>query len=181
MMPLTMMPVGAKGDNAPELAPLPTMMAIRKAGIPTRAAVDIAIGAMIAAVAMFPGPIEASAAGMTKYIDGDQAAIAAAGADRVPRHPVQRPVGLRERKQQRDADQREEEGRGKAANDRVGARQAGDVDADDPRHADRQHADVQLREAADDDEDAKRGNAECTKAHGGTHGSRGTGANATVR
>ena len=51
-----MMPVGANGESAPALAPLPTMIAIRNSGMPARAAVAIAIGASSAAVAMLPGP-----------------------------------------------------------------------------------------------------------------------------
>ena len=70
MIPLTMMPVGANGDSAPELAPFPTMMAIRKRGMPFFTAVAIASGASSAAVAMLPGPIDASAAPSTKNITG---------------------------------------------------------------------------------------------------------------
>ena len=68
--PLTMMPVGANGESDPALAPLPTMMAIRNSGMPARAAVVIAIGATSAAVAMLPGPIDASAAARTKNMIG---------------------------------------------------------------------------------------------------------------
>ena len=70
MMPLTMMPVGANGERAPEFAPLPTMMAIRNSGMPVRTAVAIASGASSAAVAMLPGPIDASAAPSTKNMIG---------------------------------------------------------------------------------------------------------------
>ena len=59
--PLTMMPVGAKGESAPELAPLPTMIAIRNIGTAARPATAIAIGATSAALAMLPGPSEDSA------------------------------------------------------------------------------------------------------------------------
>ena len=65
-----MIPVGAKGESAPEFAPLPAMMAIRKSGMPVRAAVAIARGASSAAVAMFPGPIDESAAPSRKNITG---------------------------------------------------------------------------------------------------------------
>ena len=78
MMPLTMMPVGANGESAPALAPLPTMIAIRNSGMPARAAVAIAIGASSAAVAMLPGPIDASAAPSTKNMIGIDARVAAA-------------------------------------------------------------------------------------------------------
>ena len=61
-----MMPVGAKGESDPALAPLPTMIAIRKAGMPARPATAIAMGASNAAVAMLPGPIEASPAARRK-------------------------------------------------------------------------------------------------------------------
>ena len=46
-----MIPVGASGESAPALAPLPTMMAMRNAGMPAREAVFIAMGASSAAVA----------------------------------------------------------------------------------------------------------------------------------
>ena len=70
MMPLTMMPVGANGERAPALAPLPTMIAIRKSGMPARAAVAMAIGVSSAAVAMLPGPIDESSAPSTKNMIG---------------------------------------------------------------------------------------------------------------
>jgi hypothetical protein len=65
-----MMPVGAKGDNAPAFAPLPTMIAIKNSGMRDRVAVAIASGAIRAAVAMFPGPIDESAAPSRKNIIG---------------------------------------------------------------------------------------------------------------
>ena len=65
-----MIPVGANGESAPALAPLPTMMAIRKSGIFDRTAVDIASGASSAAVEMLPGPIDDSDAPSTKNITG---------------------------------------------------------------------------------------------------------------
>ena len=65
-----MIPVGANGESDPALAPLPTMMAIRNSGIPAAAAVVIAMGATRAAVAMLPGPIDASAAARTKNMIG---------------------------------------------------------------------------------------------------------------
>ena len=70
MMPFTMMPVGANGESAPELAPLPTMMAIRNSGMPARDAVAMAIGVSSAAVAMLPGPIDDSAAPSRKNMIG---------------------------------------------------------------------------------------------------------------
>ena len=54
----------------PALAPLPTMIAIRNAGIFARPPTAIAIGAINAAEAMLPGPIEASAAATKKNITG---------------------------------------------------------------------------------------------------------------
>jgi hypothetical protein len=68
--PFTMIPVGAIGESAPALAPLPTIIAMRNTGIPVRAAVAIASGASSAAVAMLPGPIEAIATPSTKNITG---------------------------------------------------------------------------------------------------------------
>ena len=70
IMLLTMTPVGAIGDNEPALAPFPTMIATRNAGMPTCPATAIAIGAMIAVEAMFPGPTEASTNANTKNIIG---------------------------------------------------------------------------------------------------------------
>src|SRR5687767_5545968 len=65
-----MMPVGAKGDNAPAFAPFPAMIAIRNSGIPMRVAVAIASGTTRAAVAMLPGPIDDSSALIAKNIRG---------------------------------------------------------------------------------------------------------------
>ena len=48
-MPATMIPVGAKGESDPALAPLPIMMAIRKAEMPYRPATAMPIGAIKAA------------------------------------------------------------------------------------------------------------------------------------
>ena len=87
-----MMPVGANGDSAPALAPLPTMIAIRNSGMPARAAVAIAIGASSAAVAMLPGPIDASAAREHEEHDRDRRRVAAADAHGVVREPVERAV-----------------------------------------------------------------------------------------
>ena len=74
-----MIPVGAIGDREPELAPLPTMIAIRNSGMPVFAAVAIASGASSAAVAMLPGPMDEMAAPSAKNITGI-----------VPRFPRQR-------------------------------------------------------------------------------------------
>ena len=106
-----MMPVGANGESAPALAPLPTMIAIRNSGMPARAAVAIAIGARSAAVAMLPGPIDASAAPSTKNMIGIDAGVAAA--QRGPRgaRAVERAVALRQREQQRHAGERQEQRR----------------------------------------------------------------------
>src|SRR5438034_9231491 len=68
--PLTMMPVGANGDSEPALEPLPTMMAIRRSGMPEREAVFIAIGARRAAVEMLPGPNDAIDAARKKNMIG---------------------------------------------------------------------------------------------------------------
>ncbi|OQC21942.1 MAG: hypothetical protein BWX71_02471 [Deltaproteobacteria bacterium ADurb.Bin072] len=57
MMPLEMMPVGAKGEKAAPLAAPTTRSVIRKAGMPTRVAIAMATGAMRAVAAIFPGPI----------------------------------------------------------------------------------------------------------------------------
>ena len=137
-----MMPVGANGESDPALAPLPTMIAIRNSGMPTRTAVAIAIGARSAAVAMLPGPIEASPAASSEEHDRDHAAVAAAQPDGVVRQPVERAVALREREQQRHAGQRQEQLRRKSRHDGRD-RHAADVDADDPGQRHRQHADVQ--------------------------------------
>ena len=68
--PLTMTPVGAIGDSEPALAPLPIMIAIRNAGMPTCPATAMPIGAMIAVEAMLPGPIDASTNESRKNIIG---------------------------------------------------------------------------------------------------------------
>ena len=104
-----MMPVGANGDSDPALAPLPTMIAIRNSGMPARPAVAIAIGASSAAVAMLPGPIEASAGREHEEHDRDQPRVAAAEPHRVVREPVERAVALRLREEQRHAGQRQEQ------------------------------------------------------------------------
>ena len=70
-----MMPVGANGDSEPALAPLPTMIAIRNGGMPARMAIGIAIGASSAAVAMLPGPIDASATAKHEEHDRHHAAL----------------------------------------------------------------------------------------------------------
>ena len=54
-----MIPVGAIGDRAPAMQPWATMIVIRKGGIRARSATAIARGAINAAVAMFPAPIDA--------------------------------------------------------------------------------------------------------------------------
>ena len=70
MFLLTMMPVGAKRESAPACAPLPTISAIRNGGIAARMATAIAIGAMIAVVAMLPGPMLDSVTAMKKNMIG---------------------------------------------------------------------------------------------------------------
>ena len=70
-----MIPVGANGDRAPAMAPWATMIAIRNAGMPARAAAAIAIGATSAAAAMLPAPIEASARARPKNITGISPAL----------------------------------------------------------------------------------------------------------
>ena len=116
--PLTMIPVGANGDSDPAFAPLPTMIAIRKSGMFAFIAVVIAIGATSAAVEMLPGPIDASAAAEHEIHDRHDAAMAATDPHRVVRDPVERPVALRHREQQRHAGQRQEQRARKAAHHR---------------------------------------------------------------
>ncbi len=74
-MPVTMMPVGATGDSEPDVAPWPTMIAMRNAGIRARAATVIAIGAMSAVVAMCPGPTDASTQPSAKNMTGTRPAL----------------------------------------------------------------------------------------------------------
>ena len=148
MMPLTMMPVGANGDSAPALAPLPTMIAIRKSGMPAREAVAMAIGVSSAAVAMLPGPIDDSAAPSTKNMIGIVPAFPRQMRTAWCVELRQRAVRLRHREQQRHAGERQKQLARKARHH--GAhRQATHVHADDPRHGDGEHADVQAAEAAD--------------------------------
>ena len=75
MMPLTMTPVGATGDSDPAVAPCPTMIAIRKAGMCARAAAAIAMGATSAVVAMCPGPSDARTQARAKNIIGISPAL----------------------------------------------------------------------------------------------------------
>ena len=147
--PLTMMPVGANGDSEPALAPLPTMIAIRKSGMfdarrrrhrhrrEQRRRRDVA------------GPDRGDCHREDEEHDRHDAAIAATEAHGVVREFVERAVGLREREQQRDADERQEQRRGKSGDHRV-ERHVADVDADYPRHRDGQHADVERGDAADE-------------------------------
>ena len=87
--------------------------------MPARAAVAIAIGASSAAVAMLPGPIDASAAASTKNMIGIDAALPrqtrtawCASRSSVPLHCAMR-------EQQRHAGQRQEQLARKAAPSRV--------------------------------------------------------------
>ena len=68
--PLAMIPVGAKGESAPELAPVATITVMRKALIPASPAMLIAMGASIAVAAMLPGPMEASTIARKKNTSG---------------------------------------------------------------------------------------------------------------
>ena len=68
--PLTITPVGAIGDSEPALAPMPTMIDMRKGGIPTCQETAMAIGATSAVAAILPGPIEASPNASRKNIIG---------------------------------------------------------------------------------------------------------------
>ena len=70
MTPLTMTPVGAIGESDPALAPLPIMIAIRNAGMPTWPATAIPMGAMSAVDEMLPGPIDARTNESRKNIIG---------------------------------------------------------------------------------------------------------------
>ena len=65
-----MTPVGAIGESEPALAPLPIMIAIRNAGMPTWPATAMPMGAIRATEAMLPGPIEASTNDSAKNIIG---------------------------------------------------------------------------------------------------------------
>ena len=162
--PLTMMPVGANGDSEPALAPLPTMIAIRKSGMPARDAVPIAIGASSAAVAMLPGPIDAIAAARTKNMIGT-----------TPRLPRQRrtawcaslssvPLVCASENSSVTPTSVRNSGVGKSGDHGV-ERHAADVDADNPRHRDGQHADVERRDAADEDGDRQRDDRDDGEIH----------------
>jgi hypothetical protein len=119
--PVTMMPVGAKGDSDPDCAPLPTMIAIRNGGIAARVPTAIAIGASIAAVATLPGPSEAMRPREHEEHDGDEPGVAATDADRRVCDAIERAVQLRLREQQRDAGKRQKQLHGEAAHDVVEA------------------------------------------------------------
>src|SRR5438874_13816245 len=68
--PLAMTPVGAKGDNAPALAPQHTQTVIRNALIPRLPATTMATGASSAVVAILPAPKPANPAAKHKKNTG---------------------------------------------------------------------------------------------------------------
>src|SRR5262245_51029916 len=70
MRSVAMMPVGASGERPPALAPLASIIAMRKPGIPARPAMPIATGASSAQAAMLPAPIMARPAASTKNTIG---------------------------------------------------------------------------------------------------------------
>ncbi len=70
MMPLTMTPVGAKGESAPAWAPFPTISVIRNGEMPACAPTAMPIGARIAAVEMLPGPMVESPSAIAKNMKG---------------------------------------------------------------------------------------------------------------
>ena len=166
MLLLTMMPVGAKRDSAPACAPLPTISAIRNGGIAARVATAIAIGAMIAVVAMLPGPMLDSVTRDEEEHDRDHAGVAAAGAHRPRRDAAERAVVVGHAEQQRDADEIEQQIDRKGA-DHLRERHAAQVDADDPRQGQRHHADVDARHHAQRDGDDQRGQRNPGKVHRG--------------
>lgn len=65
-----MIPVRAKGENAPALAPQMRITHMKKASIPISQATVMAIGANKATVPIFPVPVVDSPAEKTKNING---------------------------------------------------------------------------------------------------------------
>ena len=128
MTPLTITPVGAIGESDPALAPLPTMMAIKNAEIPT--------------CPRRPSPW-APRAPSPRYCQADRGQDECQDeehhrhhADAAPtisygsmRDTDERAVRLRLREEERDADEREEQPRGEAGHHLVGA-EPSHVDAD---------------------------------------------------
>ena len=163
-----MTPVGATGERAPDCAPLPTMIAIRKGGIAARPATAMAIGASMAAVATLPGPREAMTAPSTKNITGMSPVFPRQMRTAACVTLSSVPFSVACEKSKRHASQRQEDLRREAVQ-HVAQAHAPDVHADDPGQCQREDADVQRRGAADDhdhDERAKRYPGECHKEVG---------------
>ena len=163
-----MMPVGANGESAPALAPLPTMIAIRKSGMPARAAVAIAIGAS----ERRGGDVARShrRERRAEHEEHDRDRRRGCRGRRATAWCASRssvPLRLRQREQQRHAGQRQEQLARKAAHHGVD-RHAADVDADDPGERDRQHADVQPADAADEDRERERADRDDGEVHAGS-------------
>ena len=75
IIPLEIMPVGATGEKAAPFAAPTTTNVMRNAGILTRAAIAIAIGAIKAHPAMLPGPIVVIKVVNMKIINGIRAVL----------------------------------------------------------------------------------------------------------
>ena len=137
MMPLTMTPVGANGDSAPDWAPLPTMIAIRNGGIDGALRRPPSPSAPASRPSRrCPARCSTSATASTKNITGISRRCRGRCGPRV-RDPLERAVELRLREQQRHAGERQEQLHGKPADDVV-ERHAAEVHADDPRQRQRQ-------------------------------------------
>ena len=158
-----MIPVGADGDSDPAFAPLPTMIAIRNAGMPALPATAIAIGAISAADAMFPAQRGKSRRDEEEH-HRNQAGVPAASTHSFVRELVQRPVQLSLGEQECHPGESEKQLRGKAGGDLIDL-EAAKIHSDDPRHRDRKDTDVELGDTAHHDRDEERSHRDRGQAH----------------
>ena len=112
-----MIPVGAIGDRAPATQPCATMSVMRNGEIPARSATAIARGAISAAAAMFPAPIEAIAQRQAEEHDRDQSGISPAAPQRHRGPPGRACRCPGQGEQERHAHQRQEQIGGEAGQD----------------------------------------------------------------
>ena len=156
--------MGAKRDSAPACAPLPTISAIRNGGIAARLATAMAIGAMIAVVAMLPGPMLDSVTAMTNSMIGITPALPrqartarAAMRPSVPLLLAMPNSSVMPTRLMQEIDRK--------GADHLRDRHAAQVDTDDPSQGQRHHADVDARHHAQGDGDNQRGQRNPGKVH----------------
>ncbi len=113
--PLAMIPVGAIGERAPATQPCATMRVIKNGEILARSATAMARGAIKAAAAMLPAPIEAMPSESAEEHDRDQSDVPSTYAQRRPDDPVERAVASGQGEQERHSHQGQEQIGRKAA------------------------------------------------------------------